>query len=132
MAYVSLAIFKKQVHAEDFTEDDEYLQTLLDAAESHIIRSTNRTEAELKAMSSEANTLPRELRMATLMLGGHWYNQREAVSGTQYHDVPRTLDALVKPFRKLVSTGEGSESSESSESSENSENSENQESQEQG
>ena len=32
MAVVSLALFKKHVRADDFADDDEYLQHLLDTA----------------------------------------------------------------------------------------------------
>ena len=44
MAVVSLALFKKHVRADDFADDDEYLQHLLDTAESAVITATNRTQ----------------------------------------------------------------------------------------
>lgn len=37
-----------------------------------------------------------------MMLAAHWYNQRETVSAVQMHEVPDALQALVKPYRKLV------------------------------
>ena len=37
-----------------------------------------------------------------MMLAAHWYNQRESVSTVQMHAVPDALQALIKPFRKLV------------------------------
>ena len=37
MAVVSLALFKKHVRADDFADDDEYLEHLLDTAESAVI-----------------------------------------------------------------------------------------------
>ena len=46
-------------------------------------------------------TLPATLQQAVLLIAGHWYNQREAVSGVQMAEVPYTLQALVKPYRKL-------------------------------
>ena len=50
--------------------------------------------------------LPATLQQAVLMIAGHWYNQREAVSGVQMAEVPYTLQALIKPYRKLVSDTE--------------------------
>lgn len=104
MATVDLALLKKHVNADDFTADDTYLQHLLDAAEAHVIGMTNRTAAELMVPGSSEGTavLPVQLQQAVIMLAGHWYNQREAVSGVQMTEVPYSLQALVKPFRQLV------------------------------
>lgn len=104
MATVDLALLKKHVNADDFTADDTYLQHLLDAAEAHVIGMTNRTAAELMVPGSSEGTavLPVQLQQAVIMLAGHWYNQREAVSGVQMAEVPYSLQALVKPFRQLV------------------------------
>ena len=46
--------------------------------------------------------LPTMLQQAVLLIAGHWYNQREAVSGVQMAEVPYTLQALIKPYRKLA------------------------------
>lgn len=112
MANVSLEIFKKHVNV-DFTCDDTYLQGLLDAATAHVIGMTNRTQAELNEMS-DGNSLPDQIVMAVYTLGAHWYNQREAVAGTPMTEVPHTLEALVKPFRKLYSAPSTDTSSSSS------------------
>lgn len=99
MSHTSLLLLKKHVRADDFTSDDIYLQHLLDAAEESVVGMTNRTPDELL----EDGEFPLRLQQAVLLLAGHWYNQREAVSGVQMHSVPFALDALVKPFRKLSS-----------------------------
>jgi hypothetical protein len=52
MAVVSLALFKKHVRADDFADDDEYLEHLLDTAESAVITATNRTQEELAASAT--------------------------------------------------------------------------------
>ena len=101
MAVVSLALFKKYVRADDFDDDDEYLEHLLATAEVYIITATNRTEQEL--IDGNAGEFPAPLKHAVMMLAGHWYNQRESVSTVQMHEVPDALQALVKPYRKLVS-----------------------------
>lgn len=100
MATVDLTLLKKHVRADDFDDDDVYLQHLLDTAKSHVIRTTNRTEEELTRMGD--GSFPDELSQAILLICGHWYNQRESVSGAQMHSVPDSLQALIKPFRKLA------------------------------
>lgn len=99
MAVVSLALFKKHVRADDFSDDDEYLQHLLDTAEITVVTATNRSELELT--EGNGGEFPSPLRHAVMMLAAHWYNQRESVSGVQMHEVPDSLQALVKPYRKL-------------------------------
>lgn len=100
MAVVSLALFKKHVRADDFADDDEYLQHLLDTAESAVITATNRSPEELEQMGD--GQLPTPIKHAILMIGAHWYNQRESVSSVQMHAVLDALQALIKPYRKLA------------------------------
>lgn len=97
----SLALLKKQVRADDFAQDDAYLQHLLDTAKEAVVTATNRTEAELREMDSEGH-LPKMLLQAALMLAAHWYNQRESVAAVAMHEVPDSVQALVKPYRRLV------------------------------
>lgn len=105
MAVVSLALFKKHVRADDFADDDVYLEHLLTAAEESVITATNRTVAELT--DGNGGKFPTPLIQAVMMLAAHWYNQRESVSSVQMHEVPDALQALVKPYRKLVSDASG-------------------------
>lgn len=101
MAVVSLALFKKHVRADDFADDDEYLSHLLEVAEETVIIATNHTGQEL--LDGNNGVVPAPLQHAIMMLAAHWYNQRESVSSVQMHEVPDSLQALVKPYRKLVS-----------------------------
>lgn len=100
MATVDIALLKMHVRADDFSDDDAYLQHLLDAAEQYVCEATNRTSEELAKLGG--GKLPVTLQQAVLLIAGHWYNQREAVSGVQMAEVPYTLQALIKPYRKLV------------------------------
>ncbi len=102
MATVDIALLKKHVNADDFSDDDEYMAHLLDAAEQYVSNATNRTSDELAEMGG--GKLPVSLQHAVLMIAGHWYNQREAVSGVQMAEVPYSLQALIKPYRKLAKT----------------------------
>lgn len=99
MSVVNLETFKKHCRADDYTDDDTLLQSYLDAAEAWVIRSTERTETELTSLNDGA--FPKPLAQAIYMLGAHWYNQREAVSGGNMAEVPYSLQALIKPYRKL-------------------------------
>lgn len=99
MGLVKLELLKKHVRADDFSDDDDYLLHLLSAAEEYVCTATNRSAAELLEIG--AGQLPASLQQAVLLIAGHWYNQREAVSGVQMAEVPYTLQALVKPYRKL-------------------------------
>lgn len=99
MAVVSLELFKKHVYADDFTGDDVYLQHLLDTAEIVVINATHCSMEEIYDTYGE---FPLPLKHAVMMVAAHWYNQRESVSGVQMHTVPGTLQALVKPYVKLV------------------------------
>jgi hypothetical protein len=101
MAIVDIALLKSHVRADDFSDDDQYLAHLLDAAEEYVTKATNRSSDELLAMGGGEH-LPTTLQQAVLLIAGHWYNQREAVSGVQMAEVPYTLQALIKPYRKLV------------------------------
>lgn len=100
MATTKLELLKKHVRADDFSDDDDYLAHLLNAAEEYVCTATNRDTAELLALGG-GDELPASLTQAVLLIAGHWYNQREAVSGVQMAEVPYTLQALVKPYRKL-------------------------------
>lgn len=100
MAVVSLALFKKHVRADDFADDDEYLEHLLDAAETAVIMATNRSQEELEQMGG--GKMPTPIKHAIMLIGAHWYNQRESVSSVQMHAVPDSLQALIKPYRKLA------------------------------
>lgn len=101
MATVKLELLKRHVRADDFSDDDQYLAHLLDAAEQYVSTATNRSSKELLELGDGEN-LPATLQQAVLLIAGHWYNQREAVSGVQMAEVPYTLQALIKPYRKLA------------------------------
>lgn len=100
MIEANLELFKRHVRADDFTEDNEYLQYLLTTAEEAVVKATNRTREELEVIGG--GSLPCQLQHAVLMLGAHWYNQRESESAVQMHSVPNSLSSLIKPYRKLA------------------------------
>ena len=80
---VDLALFKQHVKADDFADD------------------------ELTAMGG--GEFPAELQQAIMMLGAHWYNQRESNAQTIMPEVANSLQAIIKPFRKLVKDDSGTD-----------------------
>lgn len=106
MATVDIALLKKHVRADDFSDDDSYLAQLLAAAEQYVTTATNRSTEELLGMG-DGTHLPPTLQQAVLLIAGHWYNQREAVGSAQMAEVPYTLQALIKPYRKLIGDDSG-------------------------
>ena len=62
MASVDISLLKQHVRADDFSEDDQYLQHLLEAAEQYVCDATNRTTDELLKLGGEA--LPVTLQQA--------------------------------------------------------------------
>lgn len=107
MAVVDLALFKKHVRADDFDDDDPYLEHLLDTAVQTVITATRRSERELT--EDNGGEFPRPLVHAVLMLAGHWYNQREAVGYTHMQEVPYSMQALIKPYCRLVDDESGTD-----------------------
>lgn len=101
MATISIELLKQHVRADDFAADDAYLQHLLDAAEEYVVNATNRELSALLSLGG-GDSLPASLQQAVLLIAGHWYNQREGVSASQMAEVPYTVQALIKPFRKLA------------------------------
>lgn len=95
---VSLELFKKHVRCDDFTDDDEYLDHCLAAAEQYVIGLTGYTEDELSVIPDDAFPMP--LKHAILMRGASLYEYREDIVNTSISETPLALMALVKPYQK--------------------------------
>ena len=103
MDIVTLDIFKSQVRLEsDFTLEDSYLEHLLNTAEEVVMNYINRSKDEYKDTTTGEYVFPKSLMHAVLVIAAHWYNQRETVSNAQMYEVPITLTALLKPYKKLI------------------------------
>ena len=50
--------------------------------------------------AARASNVPAPIKQAILLLVGHWYDHREAVSSDTKAPVPFAVDALVAPFRR--------------------------------
>lgn len=96
MAALTLELLKKQVRAEDFTEDDEYLSHLLETSRETVLSYAGRTEDEITALGCG-----NMFAQAVLMLAAHWYNQRESAAATSMVEVPDGVGTLLKRFQRL-------------------------------
>ncbi|SDX45168.1 phage conserved hypothetical protein, phiE125 gp8 family [Marininema mesophilum] len=47
----------------------------------------------------ESNDVPQPIKQAMLLMIGHWYEHREAVSETSMTTLPLAVDALLNPYR---------------------------------
>lgn len=98
---ITLEKFKQHCYADDIGGvEDDLMQGYLDAATAFVVDSTRRTFEELCDMGG--GHMPVMLEQAIMMVGAHFYNQREAVTAGQASAVPYAVSALIKPYVKLV------------------------------
>lgn len=95
MAYVTLEALKQHLRVE-YTADDTYLTTLIGVAEVAI---GNELGKPLADFVDDNNALPTPLVHAIKLLAGDLYNNRESVAFATPHEVPRTLDYLLQPYK---------------------------------
>lgn len=95
MVTVTLQELMAQTNA--LPEDATLLELYADAAEEQIEVDTNRPLAEL--IPEGESSYPKKIKLAVLLLVGHWYRNREAFSTTELKEVPKTYNTLVASFR---------------------------------
>lgn len=81
-------------------EDATLLELYADAAEEQIEVDTNRPLAEL--IPEGESSYPKKIKLAVLLLVGHWYRNREAFSTVEMKEVPKTYNTLVASFRDFA------------------------------
>jgi uncharacterized phiE125 gp8 family phage protein len=58
-------------------------------------------EGEYPTMEPGAEYFPARLKVAVLLTAANFYRNREPVASVSQNLVPYTLEALIKPYRKL-------------------------------
>lgn len=101
-----LPLFRTQCNADDGDYDTAYMLHLLEAAFDEAFSMTRRTEQELIEDYGDGE-LPRKVVQAAMMIGAHWYNQREAASQGDMRPVPFAVSQLLAPYRRLVKDDSG-------------------------
>lgn len=101
MAYVDLKLAKQHLIVdESFTDDDEYIKMLIEAAEKTV--SMDVCE-EFKDMEDEEGKIPAPLRHAILLQVGDYYAHRETVSfGSTMREIPsyQKIISLYRNYEK--------------------------------
>ena len=81
----------------DFTEDDQYIENLIDLTEELV---EVEIEANLEDLEVENGDIPKGLKHAMLMLISHYYEIREPVLvGVNASKIPFTYEALIAPYK---------------------------------
>lgn len=95
--HISITDIKKHINIEDcHTADDAYLRTLYQVAEQAVCAGADTLLSNL--IDSEGELIP-IARHAILLLIGHWYSSREAVSYGTPKTLPLGYDYLVAQLR---------------------------------
>lgn len=99
---VTLAQLKVQVKVEeDDASEDGLLQIILAAAIRTIENRTGRTFADSASVIDDADGPA--ARMAVLLLGAHWYRNRESVViGAMPSELPMSVEYLITPIARLA------------------------------
>ena len=95
MVTVTLQELMAQTNA--LPEDATLLELYADAAEEQIEVDINRPLSEL--IPEGESSYPKKIKLAVLLLVGHWYRNREAFSTVEMKEVPKTYNTLVASFR---------------------------------
>lgn len=99
MIYISLGEAKKHLNVEeDYTEDDKYIESLVDVAEAKVAKELCVKVEELAAIDSSGQ-LPHPLKQAILLNVGLYYANREEVTYTQGKSLVQGSLYLISLYR---------------------------------
>lgn len=95
--YISLSDIKAHLNLDsEFTDDDEYLESLATAAEDVVSKYIDYPLSQLQDAEGD---IPRALKFAMLLWIGSIYNTRESVSSVSMSTVPHSLELLADLYR---------------------------------
>lgn len=99
--FVTIEEVKQQCYLdEQDISEDNYLNLLTSAALKHVENYTNRVLYVTDKPESESALLwSDDIKMAVLLLIGHWYENRENSSDARVMDIPFGFHALVTPYK---------------------------------
>lgn len=99
--YITLEEAKKHLNInDDFTDDDEYILSLINVAENVVQKHIDR---EL----SEFEELPTPLKQAMLLLIGNYYANRESVAFSSVTALPHAYEYIIALFKNYFGNPEG-------------------------
>jgi hypothetical protein len=96
--YISLSDAKKHLNIDtSFTDDDTYINSLINVAELAVEKHLNIALSELK--DEGTNLVPSPIIQAMLLLIGNLYANREPVAFTSVNKVPYAFEYLLSLYR---------------------------------
>lgn len=102
--YVTLDEAKKHLNVEqEYTEDDNYIETLIDVAEAKVAKELCVKVEELATIEEGSELIPHPIKQAILLNIGMYYANREEVTYTQSKPLEqgsRYLLALYRDYTK--------------------------------
>lgn len=100
--YITISEIKKHLNLDaDFTDDDQYLETLILVAERAVQRHTCQVLSEIE----ENGELPKPIKHAIMLLVGDFYNSREGNAfGVTPTEIPHTYEYLLSLFKDYSPT----------------------------
>jgi len=106
MAMIELATVREHCRIDgDDTSEDSLLEILTGAAKRYVETWTRRTLYKTNAddgfeTDEDRLLLDDDIRVAMLLMIGHWYANREAVNiGNITSEIPLAVEALLQPHR---------------------------------
>jgi uncharacterized phage protein (predicted DNA packaging) len=95
--YIQLDLAKKHLNLEeDFFEDDEYILSLIEVAESAVRVHINEDFASIA--EKNGGCLPPPILQAALLMIGNLYQNREPI-GTKSHELPFNYQYLIDLYK---------------------------------
>ena len=99
MNYVTLNEAKKHLLVDSsFTEDDNYIMSLIQVSEDSVQQHLNFSLSDLE---DEGGNLPPSLKHAILLMVGNLYMNREPVTFGSVAQIPYTLEYLINLYRNF-------------------------------
>lgn len=102
--FLSVEKCKKHLNIDlDFTEDDNYITSLIEVAENVVERHIG--YKLIDKVEANDGCLPKGLEHAMLLLIGHFYNTREAVTFGSSTELPLGYNYLLDLFTNIEQWG---------------------------
>lgn len=97
--FLTLERTKKHLNIdEDFTEDDNYILSLISVAETIVQKHI---DCKYEDIEEEDGVLPAPLLQAMLLLVGNLYANRESVTYTNANEIPFAYDYLLSLYKNF-------------------------------
>lgn len=98
MNYITLSQVKKHLNIDEiFTDDDQYLYSLIIVSQEAVEKFIDQPLAEI---SDENGKIPDSLRHAMLLLIGNLYDHRETTAPLHLSEVPHAFQFLLDLYQK--------------------------------